>query len=195
MFDLKGRRLILASESPRRAQLFRQVGLEFVVRKSGADERNDVPVEPKQHVLVLSRRKAEHVAVSETDALVVGADTIVVIDGQILGKPTSREHAFQMLRQLSGRTHRVFTGFAVVDTRTGTSVADVEVTEVHFRELEEDEIWRYIDTGSPMDKAGAYGIQDQSAVFVDWINGCFYNVVGFPLARFYVRMREFLAQL
>ncbi len=195
MFDLKGRRLILASESPRRAQLFRQVGLEFVVRKSGADERNDVPVEPKQHVLVLSRRKAEQVAVSETDALVVGADTIVVIDGQILGKPTSREHAFQMLRQLSGRTHRVFTGFAVVDTRTGTSVADVEVTEVHFRELEEDEIWRYIDTGSPMDKAGAYGIQDQSAVFVDWINGCFYNVVGFPLARFYVRMREFLAQL
>ncbi len=165
------------------------------MRKSGADERNDVPVEPKQHVLVLSRRKAEHVAVSETDALVVGADTIVVIDGQILGKPTSREHAFQMLRQLSGRTHRVFTGFAVVDTRTGTSVADVEVTEVHFRELEEDEIWRYIDTGSPMDKAGAYGIQDQSAVFVDWINGCFYNVVGFPLARFYVRMREFLAQL
>ncbi len=165
------------------------------MRKSGADERNDVPVEPKQHVLVLSRRKAEQVAVSETDALVVGADTIVVIDGQILGKPTSREHAFQMLRQLSGRTHRVFTGFAVVDTRTGTSVADVEVTEVHFRELEEDEIWRYIDTGSPMDKAGAYGIQDQSAVFVDRINGSFYNVVGFPLARFYVRMREFLAQL
>ena len=74
-------------------------------------------------------------------------------------------------------------------------MADVEVTEVHFRELEDDEIWRYIDTGSPMDKAGAYGIQDQSAVFVDRISGCFYNVVGFPLARFYVRMREFLTQL
>jgi len=195
MFDLKGRRLVLASESPRRAQLFRQIGLEFVVRKSGADEENDVPAEPKQHVLALSRRKAEHVAATEPDALVVGADTIVVIDGDILGKPASRQHAFDMLKRLSGRTHRVFTGFTVLDTRSGASVADVEVTEVHFRELEEDEIWRYIDTGSPMDKAGAYGIQDQSAVFVDRINGCFYNVVGFPLARFYLRMREFLAQL
>jgi len=165
------------------------------VRKSGADEENDVPAEPKQHVLALSRRKAKHVAATEPDALVVGADTIVVIDGDILGKPASRQHAFDMLKRLSGRTHRVFTGFTVLDTRSGASVADVEVTEVHFRELEEGEIWRYIDTGSPMDKAGAYGIQDQSAVFVDRINGCFYNVVGFPLARFYLRMREFLAQL
>ena len=195
MFDLKGRKLVLASESPRRAQLFRLIGLDFVVRKSGVDEDNDVPQEPRQHVLTLSRRKAEHVAAAETEALVVGADTIVVIDGEILGKPSSPQHAYDMLRRLSGRTHRVFTGFTVVETQTGASVADVEVTEVHFRELEDDEIWRYIETGSPMDKAGAYGIQDQSAVFVDRISGCFYNVVGFPLARFYVRMREFLTQL
>ena len=195
MFDLKGRKLVLASESPRRAQLFRLIGLDFVVRKSGVDEDNDVPQEPRQHVLTLSRRKAEHVAAAETKALVVGADTIVVIDGEILGKPSSPQHAYDMLRRLSGRTHRVFTGFTVVETQMGASVADVEVTEVHFRELEDDEIWRYIDTGSPMDKAGAYGIQDQSAVFVDRISGCFYNVVGFPLARFYVRMREFLTQL
>lgn len=195
MFDLKGRKLVLASESPRRAQLFRLIGLDFVVRKSGVDEDNDVPQEPRQHVLTLSRRKAEHVAAAETKALVVGADTIVVIDGEILGKPSSPQQAYDMLRRLSGRTHRVFTGFTVVETQTGASVADVEVTEVHFRELEDDEIWRYIETGSPMDKAGAYGIQDQSAVFVDRISGCFYNVVGFPLARFYVRMREFLTQL
>ena len=195
MFDLKGRKLVLASESPRRAQLFRLIGLDFVVRKSGVDEDNDVPQDPRQHVLTLSRRKAEHVAAAETKALVVGADTIVVIDGEILGKPSSPQHAYDMLRRLSGRTHRVFTGFTVVETQTGASVADVEVTEVHFRELEDDEIWRYIETGSPMDKAGAYGIQDQSAVFVDRISGCFYNVVGFPLARFYVRMREFLTQL
>ena len=195
MFDLKGRKLVLASESPRRAQLFRLIGLDFVVRKSGVDEDNDVPQEPRQHVLTLSRRKAERVAAAETKALVVGADTIVVIDGEILGKPSSPQQAYDMLRRLSGRTHRVFTGFTVVETQTGASVADVEVTEVHFRELEDDEIWRYIETGSPMDKAGAYGIQDQSAVFVDRISGCFYNVVGFPLARFYVRMREFLTQL
>lgn len=195
MFDLKGRKLVLASESPRRAQLFRLIGLDFVVRKSGVDEDNDVPQEPRQHVLTLSRRKAGHVAAAETKALVVGADTIVVIDGEILGKPSSPQQAYDMLRRLSGRTHRVFTGFTVVETQTGASVADVEVTEVHFRELEDDEIWRYIETGSPMDKAGAYGIQDQSAVFVDRISGCFYNVVGFPLARFYVRMREFLTQL
>ncbi|HFE52425.1 MAG TPA: septum formation inhibitor Maf [Bacteroidetes bacterium] len=195
MFDLKGRKLVLASESPRRAQLFRLIGLDFVVRKSGVDEDNDVPQDPGQHVLTLSRRKAEHVAAAERKALVVGADTIVVIDGEILGKPSSPQQAYDMLRRLSGRTHRVFTGFTVVETQTGASVADVEVTEVHFRELEDDEIWRYIETGSPMDKAGAYGIQDQSAVFVDRISGCFYNVVGFPLARFYVRMREFLAQL
>ena len=195
MFDLKGRKLVLASESPRRAQLFRLIGLDFVVRKSGVDEDNDVPQDPGQHVLTLSRRKAEHVAAAERKALVVGADTIVVIDGEILGKPSSPQQAYDMLRRLSGRTHRVFTGFTVVETQTGASVADVEVTEVHFRELEDDEIWRYIETGSPMDKAGAYGIQDQSAVFVDRISGCFYNVVGFPLARFYVRMREFLTQL
>jgi len=192
--DFGGKPLILASKSPRRAQLLRLLDLEFVVRNSGVPEDSDAPREPAEHVLELSRRKTEAVAKHVGEGYVLGADTIVVLDGEILGKPSDEEDAYRMLRRLSGRTHRVYTGFTVVEKPGGRTLADYEVTEVHFRPLSDEEIWAYIRTGSPMDKAGAYGIQDLSAIFADRIVGCFYNVVGFPLTKWYVRMREFLGE-
>ncbi len=194
MLDLRGKRLVLASGSPRREQLLRLLGLEFEVRNSGLVEENHTPAEPAEHVLTLSRRKAEAVAAQVPEGYIVGADTIVVLEGEILGKPRDEAEAFAMLRKLSGRVHRVYTGFTVIEKPSGRWMSDYEVTEVHFRPLTDEEIWAYIRTGSPMDKAGAYGIQDQSAVFADRIVGCFYNVVGFPLTRWYLRMREFLGE-
>lgn len=194
MLGFAGKRLVLASQSPRRAQLLRLIGLEFEIRNSEVGENGTAPSEPVEHVLTLSRRKAERVASHENNALVVGADTVVVIDGEILGKPEDETHAFWMLRRLSGEMHRVFTGFTLIEMPGGRSFSDYEVTEVHFRQLGDEEIWAYVRTGNPMDKAGAYGIQDESAVFADRIDGCFYNVVGFPLTKFYVQMREFLSQ-
>ena len=183
------RKFILASASPRRKILLRQIGLEFEVRPSGVSEDHDVPQQPAGHVTILSRRKAEAVASGVADAIVVGADTIVVLDGAILGKPEDQADAARMLRLLSGRTHTVFTGFTIIDKPSGRSVTAVETTEVTFRKLTADEIAAYVASGSPMDKAGAYGIQDDyGAVFVERINGCFYNVVGFPLSRFYCEL-------
>ncbi|MDZ7372883.1 MAG: Maf family protein [candidate division KSB1 bacterium] len=193
LLDLRGKRLILASQSPRRAQLLRLLGLEFEVRNSGLVEENHGPADPVEHVLALSRRKAEAVAAGVGEGYVVAADTIVVLDGEILGKPRDEAEAYAMLRRLSGRSHRVYTGFTVIEKPSGRSLSDFEVTDVHFRPLDDEEIWAYIRTGGPMDKAGAYGIQDLSAIFADRIVGCFYNVVGFPLAKWYQRMRDFVA--
>ncbi len=192
MLDLKGKKLILASKSPRRAQLLKLLDLEFEVVESGVDENNEAYEIPEVHVLELAQKKAGKVAENIKDGLVLGADTIVVLDGRILGKPADRKQAHEMLRLLSGRRHTVYTGFAVIDLPSGKTVSDYERTEVYFRELSEGEIARYVETESPLDKAGAYGIQDLSAVFVDKVEGCFYNVVGFPVTKFYITMKTFL---
>jgi septum formation protein len=136
----------------------------------------------------LSQRKALYIReeIGGAKAIILGADTIVVIDGQILNKPSDPEHAFMMLKQLSNRMHEVFTGITIVESHTGKIKSEVQRTEVYFRELQDQEIWDYIASGSPMDKAGAYGIQeDYGAVFVSKINGCYYNVVGLPLEKLY----------
>jgi len=190
------KKLVLASGSPRRQHLLRQIGLPFEVRESGIDEGNASAGDPVQHVSELSERKAQTVGEFFENAIIIGADTIVRIDGEILGKPADRGDAARMLRLLSGRTHEVYTGVSIVDRPSGRRVTAVEVTKVTFRPLEEDEIRDYVSTGSPMDKAGAYGIQDDmGAVFVERIDGCFYNVVGLPLSRLYVALREFQKQL
>jgi septum formation protein len=175
--------LILASASPRRAELLRLVGIPFRQVTSQVGEDVDAPVVPVPHVLELSRRKAQNVARGLTSGVVLGADTVVVLDGQILGKPADEEDAAKMLQRLGGRTHEVFTGLTLVDVAREVSVSDVERTEVTFRELTEEEISDYVATGEPMDKAGAYGIQGQGAVLVSAIKGCYYNVVGLPLAK------------
>ncbi len=189
MFSQK---LILASQSPRRAQLLKQVGFEFEIVPSFIDESEIQDDDPAGTVKALSFAKAKSVAEKIDNGIVIGSDTIVVLGKDILGKPESETEAREMLRRLAGETHRVFTGFTLYEKPSHRHVSDYEVTNVHFRNLSDWEIDRYVSTKSPMDKAGAYGIQDQSAVFADRIEGCFYNVVGFPLSKFYTAMMEFV---
>jgi septum formation protein len=186
--------LVLASASPRRRALFRQIGLRFRVVPSSVDERLSRKQSPARNARRIALEKATDVASGMRRGLVVGADTIVVLGKSILGKPKNRRDAARMLRRLSGRSHVVFTGIALVDALTGRAVTDVVRTRVQFRRLSDAEIADYVRSGSPLDKAGAYGIQDDfGAVFVESIDGCFYNVVGFPLVRFYQRLGEFLS--
>jgi septum formation protein len=190
------RKLVLASRSPRRQYLLRQLGWSFEVRESGIDEVFPPGGDPRATVAALSEQKAEAVAPSFSDAIILGADTVVAIDGAMLGKPGSEEEASRMLGTLSGRTHEVFTGFTLLDRPSNLRVTGVEMTRVTFRALTREEILEYVSGGSPMDKAGAYGIQDDlGAVFVERVEGCFYNVVGLPLMRIYVTLRDFQKQL
>ncbi|RPI00410.1 MAG: septum formation inhibitor Maf [Calditrichaeota bacterium] len=192
--EIFAQKLILASQSPRRAQLLSLAGFAFEIRPSFFDEESIKESSPEKHVLRLSEAKARQVAESVEQGIVIGADTIVVVDEEILGKPRDVEEAKKMLRRLAGRFHQVYTGFALVEMPSQRMASDFEVTLVHFRRLAEWEIERYVATQSPLDKAGAYGIQDQSAVFADRIEGCFYNVVGFPLSKFYSTMIDFMSK-
>jgi len=188
-------RLVLASRSPRRVSLLRQIGLNPEVVPCDVSEDFDRSLSPADNARILAMRKAEAVAANVTDGIILGADTIVVIDGEMLAKPLDGDDAVRMLRMLSGRTHTVYTGFALVDARSGRKLGGVEATQVTFRPMSEAEILGYVASGSPMDKAGAYGIQDDyGAVFVSRIEGCFYNVVGLPLSRVHSALREFESQ-
>ncbi|MEX2117778.1 MAG: Maf family protein [Bacteroidota bacterium] len=185
-------RIILASRSPRRQLLLRQIGLTFTARPSRIDETIRRGQTPGQNVKRIALEKARDVASRTKLGIVVGADTIVVLGTRILGKPGSRAEARRMLRSLSGKAHYVYTGFSIIDASTGKTHSEVVRTKVWFRRLTGKEIDQYVASGSPLDKAGAYGIQDDfGAVFVERINGCFYNVVGFPLVRFYRALRRF----
>lgn len=176
--------IILASASPRRRELFNMIGLPFRTEVSGAEETVEEGMSPELFVEQLSLRKAAEVASRQKgDALVIGADTVVVLDGEILTKPRDSADAVQMLTRLSGREHRVLTGVSVVRLRDGKAVSVCEETKVHFRALSEEEIRRYVQTGEPMDKAGAYGLQGRASVMADRIEGDFFNVVGLPLCR------------
>jgi septum formation protein len=190
------RPLILASQSPRRKILLRQIGLKFRVIPSQVSEVFSPNQSAGDNAKRIAIDKASEVASRLRKGIVIGADTIVVLDHHVLGKPISKEDAKRMLKLLSGREHSVYTGFSLIDVKTKNHVEGVEETKVRFRKLDEKEIVSYIDSGSPMDKAGSYGIQDDyGAVFVEKVNGCFYNVVGFPLARFYSTLQRFTAQL
>ncbi len=188
------RPLVLASGSPRRKALLEMLGLRFTVHVSDVAEDAPAGLSPAETAVYLAEKKAHASAAGFSKATLIAADTIVVLDGEIIGKPADRSEAIAMLRRLSGRTHRVYTGFSILKTPEMQGVSDVDCTAVTFNEMTEAEIKAYVDTGSPMDKAGAYGIQDQSAVFINRIEGCFYNVVGFPLARFYQTCQPFFAE-
>ena len=179
--------LILASKSPRRQELLQLIGIPFTVRVADIDETME-SCDPETAVAQLSHKKAAAVPRTD-DEIVIGADTIVVLDGKILGKPTSEAEAFQMLRFLSGRRHQVMTGLTVLQAERWVSVT--EVTEVSFRPLTDREILDYIATGDPMDKAGSYGIQNGGALFVDGICGDYYNVVGLPVCRLAQLLKQF----
>jgi len=188
--------LILASQSPRRRQLLRQIGLRFRVIPSHVPERIRKKESPASNAKRIALDKANEVASRVKRGIVIGADTVVVLDHHVLGKPKTAADARRMLRLLSGREHVVYTGFALVDARTGRKRSGVVSTKVRFRPLSTEEIAEYVRSGSPMDKAGAYGIQDDfGAVFVDKVNGCFYNVVGFPLSRFFIEWKRLLSDV
>ena len=179
--------LILASGSPRRRELLSLFGIPFAVRAADIDETMDPQKPPFDEVARVSRRKALAVP-HEEDDLIVAADTIVVCGGKVLGKPHSREEAVAMLKALSGRDHQVMTGCTVV--RGEAIQTFTEVTDLHFRPLSEAEIIRYVDSGEPMDKAGAYGAQGKAALFVRGIEGDFFNVMGLPLCRLGEMLKE-----
>ena len=173
--------LILASASPRRADLLRMLGLPFRAVPSHVSEEVETPLSPAEHVLEVSRRKAEAVARNFREELVLGADTVVALEGDIFEKPADRSDAAGMLARLSGRTHQVFTGLTLIDTACGAVLSDIAVTDVTLRTLSPDDIRRYVATQEPLDKAGAYAAQGRAAVFIESVSGCFYNVVGLPL--------------
>lgn len=189
--------LILASGSLRRQKMLRDLGWTFEIRQSAVSEIMDADKTPGENVIQLSEKKARAVADGlEKDAIVIGADTIVVLNGEILNKPSNPEEARMMLSRLSRRTHQVFTGFTLLDVISKKILSDYAVTGVTFRELDTDEIDAYVRSGAPLDKAGAYGIQgDISATFAERIDGCFYNVVGLPLAKIYTALDGFQKQI
>jgi septum formation protein len=172
--------------------LLRQLGLEFEIIPSSVEENVNGYRSPIRLVTSLARGKAAEVASKVASGVIVGADTVVVLDGKQLGKPRDAGEAKQMLMLLSGREHCVYTGFTVVHMPSRESITDYEVTRVKFRLLSPEEVEAYVRSGSCFDKAGAYGIQDDfGAVFVERIDGCYYNVVGFPLTKFYLTWQEF----
>lgn len=174
--------LILASASPRRRALLQQIGVRFQVECSRVQETKDDAVAPEELAQRLALQKAQAVAALHEDGLVLGADTIVVNDGLVLGKPADQANAAGMLRALSGKWHQVMTAVALVDASGKREPwVTVEKTGVKFRELSEAEIAAYVATGESMDKAGAYGIQGYGALLVEQIKGCYFNVVGLPL--------------
>lgn len=180
-------RVILASASPRRRELLTLVGIEHDVRPANIDESYLAGETPRDHAERLAREKASAIA-ADTDAVVIGSDTIVVVDGDVLGKPRDRAHAVEMLRRLSGRSHTVMTGVAV--RWRDTLVSDLVEVGVTFRRLELEEIERYVDTGEPMDKAGAYGIQGYGATIVDRVDGDYFAVMGLSLNRLVGLLRQ-----
>lgn len=185
------KKLILASASPRRHELLKQIGLRFEVIIKPVDETLDEHLSPQDAVCELAYRKAREAASAEDNAIVIGADTVVVNNGIILGKPLDCEDAVNALRSLSGSTHVVITGFSVLDTATNKVIKDSETSEVVFRELTEQEILSYVSSGEPMDKAGSYGIQGLGAIFVERINGCYFNIVGLPLTKVALALKDF----
>ena len=173
---------ILASRSPRRAFLLKQVGLNFRQIPSHIEELlNEMP--PDEFVLHYAKKKAEETHKKYPDSLIIGADTIVVLNNEIIGKPQNNEDAFQILKKLSGKCHEVSTGVSII--LNNLQISDIAKTKVYFKPISDEDIREYISTGEPMDKAGAYGIQGYGSQFIDKIEGCYFNVMGFPIPLFY----------
>lgn len=178
--ELSGR-LILASASPRRHELLKGLGLSFEVFPSDVDEIFQAGETPRGHVLRLCQEKTKTAALLHPDAFVLGADTIVVIDGEVLGKPASPAEAERMLERLSGRLHKVFTGFCLANRERKVEISRVVESEVLFREITADELAWYTQSDEPYDKAGAYAVQGMGALFIKEIRGSYTNVMGLPL--------------
>ena len=180
---------ILASKSPRRNELLHRITDDFEIIVSDVDEILPDGIAPKEAPVYLAALKANAVAQEQKGRTVIGADTVVILDGVILGKPKDEDDAYAMLRALSGRTHTVITGCCITDGARELRFS--ESTRVTFYELSDREIGEYIATGDPMDKAGSYGIQEKATLFVKGIEGDFFNVMGLPIAKLYRKLKEF----
>jgi septum formation protein len=183
--------IILASASPRRRELLKLTGLEFKVDESDYEEDMDLNLIPQKLAQLLSKKKAESVASKYKNAIIIGADTFIVLKGKILGKPHTADEARRMLRLLNGKTHSVITGFTIIETENGKIFSRSTETKVFFRKLTTKEIESYIKTKEPLDKAGAYAIQGLGAVLVKKIEGDFFNVMGLPLNALVQGLKEF----
>lgn len=186
-------KLVLASASARRKKLLENLGFKFKIIPPDINENNYSPdLKPSEIAKYLSMQKAKEVAKMLGDNhIVISADTIVVLNNEILNKPSNYDDAIRILKKLSNNTHTVYTGVTLINTSNSKIISESKATEVSFRKLDLDEIKYYVNSGSPMDKAGAYGIQDDyGAIFVKEIKGCYYNIVGLPLEMFYQMLKK-----
>ncbi len=181
-------KIILASASPRRRELLSLAGFDFDVVTAHVNEVLDPELEPQALVMSLAEQKARAVAKKHKEQIVIGADTVVVLEGKVLGKPKDEADAAKMLKSLSGKAHEVFTGVSII--KNEKSHCFFERTKVKFCELDDEQIRTYVASGEPMDKAGAYGIQGKGCVLVEGIEGDYFNVVGFPVSRFCREMKK-----
>ena len=184
--------IILASASPRRKQLLTQIGFDFSVVPSTIKEDLSLPLPPEAFTEHWAREKAKNVAEKNPDSLIIGADTVVVLNGKILGKPKNEKDSELMLRSLSGTTHEVITGVSLIVLESEIDITFNERTFVSFNTLSNEDILNYINKYNPYDKAGSYGIQDGFSVHIHKVRGCYYNVIGLPLSSFYTHYRALL---
>lgn len=187
------RQYVLASKSTRRVALLNQLGLNFVSIDSNIKEKEGPDLKPLDVIKYNALHKSRKVAFEFENRIVIGADTVVVLEKKMIGKPKNQKQAAEFLKKLSGKTHYVYTGFNIIDTKTGKERFDYERTSVTFRKLSKEEIEYYVNNFKPLDKAGAYGIQDDfGCLFIDKINGDYYNVVGLPLKKLYLNLMKIL---
>lgn len=182
---------ILASASPRRSDLLRNIGMQFKVVISDVTEDEIVNGDIDNTLINNARKKGNTVAARNPDSIVISADTVVILDDHIMGKPNNSTEAFQMLQKLNGRIHVVKTAFGLILNRYHKMYFDTVATRVKFRQLDNQEIEAYVQSGEPSDKAGAYGIQGKGSLLIDSIDGCYFNIVGFPISKFFVALKKF----
>ncbi len=185
------KKIILASGSPRRKTLLKQIGLQFEIEKSGYEEKINMKMEPHELVKKMSLKKAQSVSKNHKNAIIIAADTLVAFRGQLIGKPKTAEDAKEILGKLSGKSHSIITGFTIMDSYSGKTVTRSVETKVWFKKLSQKEIDDYVKTGEPLDKAGAYGIQELGGIFIHKIEGDYYNVVGLPLYLLAEELKKF----
>ena len=177
--------VILASRSPRRESILKQIGIDFEIIPSNICEDANFNLGPRKFVQYWSKKKAKVIAKTNKDKIVIGADTIVYFKGKIIGKPKDKEESYKMLNNLSGKTHKVFTGVSIVNEDKNILRTFSQMTKVTVRDIPKNDILYYIDNYYTLDKAGSYGIQDWFSIWIKKIDGCYYNVMGLPLSKFY----------
>ncbi|MFA6135821.1 MAG: Maf family protein [Candidatus Paceibacterota bacterium] len=185
------KKIVLASSSPRRKELLSQVGLQFEVDPSNYQEDMSLKMEPSKLAEYLSLGKAKDVALKHKDSIIIAADTFCVLDGEFLGKPKTEERAKAMLSKLSGRVHSVITGFAIIDTKTNKQVSKSVETKVYFKNLSDYEINAYVASGEPLDKGGGYAMQGIASLFIERIEGDYFNIIGLPIFSLSVELKKF----